>query len=583
MLGDRACLLIVDDVWRKADLDYFCTGAPNSRLLITTHDAAIVEDFGAEVKPIPLMAGTRRQPHCSNCGLAQNRDLISTTDKRIIVDRLGRLPLAIRLAGPQLRSQTADKWLAAFGANKLKSRRQEAVHDNLSLTIGLSLDSLQRMHRNLFVALAVFPEDEPLHTGAIAKLWHGMAGLSHDESEELLSDLVDRALLQQTVSDQRRTPAPTIGGEILLTLHDLIRDIMLDELRSESLLIAHRSLVASYRSELSGDWGTLSDDGYICDHLTYHLEHLAKTDRTVLSELVELFADQSWMHLRFAQTRNRYDRYLADLDRCWRLQQQCLVEAIRSRTDPSPILANVVRFALIRTSIVSLAANYVPALVVQAVKTGVWSFDEAYSIAQYVPDPIQRCEILVQTAKLKPQDTELEAQFQKDALAAIQAITDEHSRAQMLAELLNNLTGPLREQVLRDAVAAAQLIKDDHGRAEALTDIASRLTGPYRDRVLHAAQAAAESIRDHHLRTGALTNLALHSTRAMRANVLRKALVSAQAVKDKGSRVAALTNLAPQLQSSLRKQMLQEALAVAQTVRRRLYFAHAQWPAYSPS
>ena len=39
-LEDKACLLIVDDVWEKAHVEKFCAGGPACRLLITTRDAA---------------------------------------------------------------------------------------------------------------------------------------------------------------------------------------------------------------------------------------------------------------------------------------------------------------------------------------------------------------------------------------------------------------------------------------------------------------------------------------------------------------------------------------------------------------
>ena len=50
--------------------------------------------------------------------------------------------------------------------------------------------------------------------------------------------------------------------------------------------------------------------------------------------------------------------------------------------------ADSMRFALIDSLIVSLAGSYVPALVVQAVRTGLWSVERGYSVGRRVPDPV---------------------------------------------------------------------------------------------------------------------------------------------------------------------------------------------------
>ena len=53
-LVGRTCLLILDDVWNKGDVGYFRPPA-GSRLLLTMRDAALAEDLGATVQPIPVM------------------------------------------------------------------------------------------------------------------------------------------------------------------------------------------------------------------------------------------------------------------------------------------------------------------------------------------------------------------------------------------------------------------------------------------------------------------------------------------------------------------------------------------------
>jgi hypothetical protein len=77
-------------------------------------------------------------------------------------------------------------------------------------------------------------------------------------------------------------------------------------------------LLDAYCPTWQGDgWHTAPDDGYLCDHLVYHLEQSANLDSAAESELRNLFADQSWLNARVTQTGYQYEGYLADLALAW--------------------------------------------------------------------------------------------------------------------------------------------------------------------------------------------------------------------------------------------------------------------------
>ena len=171
-LKQRSCLLIADDVWRKEHAEAFADGGPQCRLVITTRDAAMAEDLGATVQPVPLMTQAEAVmllEEWAGGALATAEPALKVR----IVDRLGRLPLAVRLAGDQLRRQDPGKWLAMFDAQKLKTQRVEKTHDSLERTFALSLDALDPETRRLYVALAIFNEDEATPLSGVARLWEG--------------------------------------------------------------------------------------------------------------------------------------------------------------------------------------------------------------------------------------------------------------------------------------------------------------------------------------------------------------------------------------------------------------------------
>jgi hypothetical protein len=105
-------------------------------------------------------------------------------------------------------------------------------------------------------------------------------------------------------------------------LHDLLRDFMADELGEEGKIEAHRALLDAYRqTQTDQGWHTAPDDGYLYDHLAYHLDQIASHDPAAAEELERLFADDAWLHVRVPGNDYEYDGYITDLNRAWERAQ----------------------------------------------------------------------------------------------------------------------------------------------------------------------------------------------------------------------------------------------------------------------
>lgn len=377
LLAARCCLLIIDDVWRRRDAEHFRVGGAACRLLITTRDAEVGHSLGVPVHTIPLMTYAEAAAlldQWSDGTLASTSD---TVKRRIINDTLGRLPLAIRLAGAQLRGRSATEWQKAFNARRLEARRPESVHDSLALTFGLSLDALHAADRKLYAALAIFKEDEPIHEAAILRLWSGLDGLDKSAAVELIDDLAARALLE--------VAANTTPREVIL--HDLLRDFVSAELTDP--VAAHRALLDAYREQAQvKGWHAVPDDGYLYNHLVYHLAAMGD-----YAAIRDLFMTDDWLNARVPAAGFVYDGYVADLETAWFQFAEPLAEQQISAGDASfSTCVDLARYALIRTTINSLASNHVRGLVVRAVQYRLegWTHDRAVSIAQHVSNPLSR-------------------------------------------------------------------------------------------------------------------------------------------------------------------------------------------------
>jgi hypothetical protein len=126
-----------------------------------------------------------------------------------------------------------------------------------------------------------------------------------------------------------------------------------------TLAEAHAVFVERYHARTQdGHWHTLSDDGYIHTHLTWHLEK-AGQEAGIHALLCEETAGGRNGWFEACERRGRVEDFLADLARAWRLVD------LRSSDRPSPIaLEFQCRYALITASLNSLARNIPPDLLV---------------------------------------------------------------------------------------------------------------------------------------------------------------------------------------------------------------------------
>ena len=384
LLHDRSCLLILDNVWRTEQVEPFRrAGGSHCRLLLTTRNAQTARNLGAQILEVPYLDSTQAVELLEFWAVG-SLDATDITIKEAIVDRLGHLALAVQLAGVQLQYLDTKTWIEEFNIRELK---MEASDDrSLALTLGLSLDALDANQRTLYAALTIFGIGEPIREEAVIMLWKGLANYKTSQTRKLLYNLSEYALLQIN-SGQSESKNPSVFWTV--TFHDMLYELLSTELNHEELVTAHQALIASYRITQTGEvWYTAPDDGYLYNHIADHLAAIADQHPATLAELESLFANDGWMQKRVISSGHLYDGYLADLQALWeRLSKRALVEC---KSGDTTTIAACVRCALIHTSVNSLASNYIPQLVKQAVETGIWSVTRALAIANRVPDPEQR-------------------------------------------------------------------------------------------------------------------------------------------------------------------------------------------------
>ena len=144
-----------------------------------------------------------------------------------------------------------------------------------------------------------------------------------------------------------------------------------------------------------------------------------------------------------------------------------------------------------------------------------------------------------------------------EALAAVNAIPDEHVRAQLLAEMAPGLPGDMTVA----AMAVAHDIRQRDARYLALKALASNLPVKAADRTWQDALAVAVALPRQLERVLALAELVPNLPDELARRTLSSALTTARSISKERARVRALSTLAPLLVD--RPQLLADALADA--------------------
>ncbi len=630
LLADKKALLVVDDLWNVEDIDPFRVAGNHCKLLVTTREVpvkgAIRYDLNVmtESQSLALLTGY----------LKHELNLADQKQAKILAKIVGYLPLALELTAAQiedgipwaeliedLRAEIAnleilDRLEAGDTANEEKRK-----HYSLIACFNLSLKRLNGQRLRQFSWLGVLPDDVTITEKMAATLWDCQVR----EARQTLRYLRSKALLLTGVSSELLT-----SYRVHDLLHDLARNLILASPHPEtdyqlpglglSMAEAHQQLLQRYQKQIKispltplekggkevevplekerspltplekggkevevplikGDlggsnWHTLADDGYIYNQLLWHLEkagQIAQIHLLLREETAE--GHNGWYSQ--CEREGKTAVFIKDVSRAWQLAEEHFIE------NKNESIGLQVRYALITTSLNSLAGNISPELIAALIKHEIWTPAQGLAYVRQNQDSWGQAERLEAinpylTPTLLPEALEIargirlefdmvfgskyprvealtrlaphSPEILPEALKAAKGISDQFERAKALTRL-----APYLPEVLPEALEVARAIWSESYRAKALTWLA-----PYLPEVLPEALEVARGIGDEDYRAEALTALAPH----LPESLLPEALEVARGIGDKYYRAIALTGLAPYLPESL----LSEALEIARGI-----------------
>jgi len=279
ILPNKACLLILDDVWDKRVIQPFLIRSAQSRILITTRDGQISTDLGAsEIRLGKLSEAQGRELLMKWAKIAER-----TTELDEIVRVLDGHPLALKIVGAKIASGiTAQEWLTSYdGVTGLKSgRRAKLKDDNLAVCFDISVESLED-DQPLYHALGIFPEDVWIPETIITLLWRTLdPDIDKHDCIEILLELEKLALIDIERQDDERG----------IRMHDLLHSYNKHKLGDEYLPIQTQFIDAL------GNPHTLPHP-YAFREYAYHLSEANR-----LAELILLLTDLPFIEAKLHAT-----------------------------------------------------------------------------------------------------------------------------------------------------------------------------------------------------------------------------------------------------------------------------------------
>jgi hypothetical protein len=310
-IGDARILLVIDDVWREAQLRPFLRGGPNCVRLVTTRipqalpadHVAIRIDQMTECQALTTLA--IRLPGANDAAMKVR--LVE------LAWRLGLWAQMLAIANGWIVSRVNKGTKPADAIAEFEGRltrrgltgfdpKNETQRDRaIGICVEASLEDLdESTERSRLYELAALPEDTAVPIPVIAALWAASGDMQTDDTDDLLDRLDDLSLLQTL--DR---------GAKVVQLHDNMLWYLRDRIAADGRMAqTHACMVKAIEAACEGDFVRLpGEQGYFWRHLIRHLRAAGRN-----GEAERLLTDYTWVKakLRAVGPRALFETYLTE-------------------------------------------------------------------------------------------------------------------------------------------------------------------------------------------------------------------------------------------------------------------------------
>ena len=366
VLRGRRTLLALDDAWAAEDVRLFLHPG-ESKIMLTTRDWVIAESLDAWKEPVEPF--TKKQALTMIERRMEGKFSVRDREHaKKVGEMVGWLPLSLAAACARVEDTGSWRGLVEDLGNEVKRLRaldppengQSSTPLSVASAFALSLGRLDKVESNAFAVLSLLAEDVTFTADVAMNLWH----LSREDADARLRRLRRKELIRGIRKDDSNPS---------YQLHDEQRNAG-SRLLNLTPPQRHRRLLDEYR-QANKPLSSVSDDGYIHDHLAWHLVEAQLSD-----ELHRILREEKkGVNVWFSARRQRLASYLDDL--------QLATSAARHS------VGLVLRYAMMRSSVASLESAIPWGLLVEFAKRSLWSEERAWAHVISLP-PRKRTAVL---------------------------------------------------------------------------------------------------------------------------------------------------------------------------------------------
>jgi hypothetical protein len=281
LLQNKKCLIIIDDVWHADDARVFGDVlGEHCRMVVTTRKQPVLRALDTLEYEIVTLGDKAALELLAR--VSHPKRLPSEAEATEIVHLCGGLPFALAIIGASVRDSvgTWDHYRESLRKGDVTTvvDQEKSLHIVFNVSIEEMRQGSGRGSRQIadqLFDLAIFQNNQLLPVQAIERLWRSRYQ-SHDVLR-ILDFLKDRSLLQRQ--------------EDTFVVHGLLLSFLRQQL-GEQLPERHSALLDAY-NEHNVPWHKVKDDGYLYDHLVYHLEAADK-----IEDIHKLFENRCWSEQR---------------------------------------------------------------------------------------------------------------------------------------------------------------------------------------------------------------------------------------------------------------------------------------------
>lgn len=281
LLQNKKCLLIVDDVWHADQARVFGDIlGEHCRMVVTSRKRAVLRALDALEYEIAMLGDKAALELLDR--VSHPKNLPSEAEATEIVRLCGGLPFALAIIGASVRDsvKTWDHYLDSLRKGDVTTVGDQ--HKSLHIVFNVSIEEMRqgsstgsRQIADQLFDLAIFQNDQPLPVQALERLWR--SSYQSRDVLRILDFFKDRSFLQRQ--------------EDTFVVHDLLLSFLRQQL-GDQLPERHSALLDAYNEDKK-PWHDVKDDGYLYDHLVYHLEAAHR-----IEDIHTLFQNRHWSEQR---------------------------------------------------------------------------------------------------------------------------------------------------------------------------------------------------------------------------------------------------------------------------------------------